>query len=83
MNFYKVPTDLVSIESLRQLRGTEGSYLNPILDENDLWIISIEEWNSPEFQYLKTEYPDLSVGFELIDTLPKSYPELDGIGETI
>lgn len=79
MNFYKVPTNLVSAESLRGMQGTEGTYLNPILDENDIWIISVEEWEGQEFQSLKSQYPEIFSGFELIDTIPKSYPEFWGI----
>lgn len=79
MNFYKVPTNLVSAQSLREMRGTEGTYLNPILDENDIWIISVEEWEGQEFQSLKGQYPVIFSGFELIDTLPKSYSEFWGI----
>ena len=75
MNFYKVPTNLVSIETLRTLQGTEGTYLNPILDENDIWIISLEEWDSVEFQSIRAQYPS----FDLIDTVPKTYPEFWGI----
>ena len=79
MNFYKVPINLVSPESLREMMGTEGTYLNPILDENDIWIISVEEWEGQEFQSLKVQYPVIFSGFELIDTLPKSYSEFWGI----
>jgi hypothetical protein len=79
MNFYRVPTNLVSVQSLKTMRGAEGTYLNPILDENDIWIISMEERNGSEFQTLWEQYPEISEGFELIDTTPKSYSEFWGI----
>lgn len=79
MNFYKVPTNLVSVQSLKTMRGAEGTYLNPILDENDIWIISVEERNGSEFQTLWEQYPEIAAGFELIDTTPKSYSEFWGI----
>ena len=79
MNFYKVPINLVSVSSLREMRGAEGTYLNPILDENDIWIISVEERNNNEFRPLWEQYPEIASGFELIDTTPKSYSEFWGI----
>lgn len=79
MKFYKVPVNLVTPEALRTMTGVEGTFLNPILDENDNWIVSKEEWEGAEFQYLKTEYPDIATAFEEIDTNPKQYPQYLGV----
>lgn len=79
MNFYKVPTSIVSIETLKNMTGSEGTYLNPILDENDIWIISVEEFEGSEFQQLKEQNQSIFSSFELINTNPKQYPELLGI----
>ena len=38
--------------------GTEHSRLNPIQDKNGNWIISLEEWNNPEFDNIKTKYSE-------------------------
>ncbi len=41
----------VNIDDVRMLRGTEGSYLNPIQDAKDNWVVSDEEYCAQEFQY--------------------------------
>ena len=70
---YKLPQG-VNIDTIRQLKGLEGSYLNPIQDINDNWIVSVEEWEANEFQYLKTDYPDIVNQMVLIDYEPKPQP---------
>ncbi len=66
---YKIPLG-TDIEGMRLLVGKEGSYLNPIQDIDGNWIVSQEEYNAYEFQYLKTEFPDVVAGFELIEYKP-------------
>jgi len=73
MIMYKVPTDLISPEELRQVQGTDGTSLNPIQDANDNWVVSVEEWEATEFHYLKEKYPDIAAGFEQIETNLKDY----------
>ena len=68
MIYYKIPTDLVSIEELRQLQGTDGSFLFPIQDINGEWIVSTQEWDSKEFQWLKDKFPEIADGFKAIET---------------
>jgi len=66
---YKIP-DWADINAMRQLKGEDGSYLNPIQDINGIWVISQEEWNAGEFQYLKIDYSDIFLNFELIEYNP-------------
>jgi len=73
MKMYKVPTELISPEELEQIQGTEGTYLAPKQDANDNWVVSVEEWEGTEFQYLKEKYPDIAAGFEQIETNLKDY----------
>jgi len=41
----------VNIDEVRQLRGDEGSYLNPVHDAKDNWVGCEEEYCAQEFQY--------------------------------
>lgn len=62
----------VNIDNVRLLKGTDGiSYLNPIQDINDNWVVSEEEYNCEEFQYLKTQYSAIYSEIVLIDYIPK------------
>lgn len=70
MIVYKLPEGLTTDE-LKQFKGMEGSLLNPIEDAEGNLIISIEEWNADEFQYLKTDYPDIAGQFTAIEYKPK------------
>lgn len=63
---WKLPAG-INIAGMRLLKGEEGSLLNPVQDINGNWIISQEEYNAEEFQYLKTSYADIVNSFELID----------------
>jgi len=74
MKVYKIPEG-TDIDFMRTLQGEEGSFLNPIQDINDNWIVSVEEWNAAEFQYLKTEYAEIIAKFELIEYEPKPVDE--------
>ena len=53
----------VAVDELRTFKGTLGTLLNPILDADGDLIVSMEEWNSAEFAYLKEQYPDLAALF--------------------
>ena len=65
---------LLTIEQKDSLVGqiyTEDSYFNPIQDEADNWVISVEEMeycSNPEFMWVK-ELP-------LIEYKPKQYEEI-------
>lgn len=67
---WKFPAD-VNIDDVRQLRGEEGSYLNPIQDAKDNWVVSDEEYCAQEFQYLKREFPHIWATMERIPYEPK------------
>jgi len=61
---YKLPPDL-SPEELTQVLMDSGSPLapNPVQDINDFWFISEQEWNYPEWQYFKVQYPEITANF--------------------
>ena len=46
-------------EELTQVLMESGSPLapNPVQDVNDYWFISEQEWNYPEWQSFKVQYP--------------------------
>lgn len=70
MKVWKFPAG-INIDNVRLLKGTDGiSYLNPIQDLNGNWIVSEEEYNCQEFQYLKTQYSVIYSQMELIDYVP-------------
>lgn len=79
MIFYQVPIELVSPETLRTMHGAYGTFLNPILDINDNWIVSVEEWKGEEFQYLKDNYAEIANAFVQVDTEPKKFEIPEGI----
>lgn len=65
----------INIDNVRLLKGTDGiSYLNPIQDNLGNWVVSEEEYNCEEFQYLKTQYSDIYSQMVQIDFEPK--PEI-------
>lgn len=67
MKVWKFPAG-INIDNVRLLKGTDGiSYLNPIQDLNGNWVVSEEEYNCLEFQYLKTQYSLIYSQMELID----------------
>jgi hypothetical protein len=68
---YKLPTDL-SPEELTEVLVASGSPLapNPVQDVNDLWFISEQEWNYPEWQGFKEQYPEIAAGFEYTEYVP-------------
>ena len=68
---------LLTIEQKDSLVGqmyTEDSYFNPIQDEADNWVISVEEMEyctNPEFIWVKE--------LELIPYVPKPSPPIDNL----
>lgn len=76
---YKLPKG-VDVDFMRTLKGAEGSFLNPIEDNNGNFIISQEEYNCAEFQYLVNEYPEVYAAMQLIPFEPIPEPI---IGETL
>lgn len=66
---YKLPTDL-NPEALRQYTGTMGTIIDPVLDADGSFVISKEEWESQEFQYLKNEFSEIVSKFEKIEWKP-------------
>lgn len=68
---YKLPADLTP-EELTETLVASGSPLapNPVQDVNDLWFISEEEWNYPEWQGFKEQYPDIAAAFEYTEYIP-------------
>jgi hypothetical protein len=69
---YKIPDNLDQ-KALAQLQGTEGTFLHPIQDADGNWVISPEEWNSPEFKPTKEKYPNLASLFTEIEFKPVVY----------
>ena len=67
----------INIDEVRQLRGEEGSYLNPVEDANGNWVVSDEEYCAQEFQYLKREFPHIWATMERIPYEPKPTPPID------
>jgi hypothetical protein len=65
----KLP-DNITREDLIQFSGTQGTKLNPVLDADGDLVVSEEEWNSPEFAYLKKEYPDFAAAFTFKEFKP-------------
>jgi len=66
---WKIPEG-TDINIMRSLKGGEGSYLNPIQDIDGNWIVSEEEYNALEFQWLKSEYSDILNAMVKIDFKP-------------
>lgn len=62
MKVYKLPKELVS--ELREIKGSQGSRINPIEDANGNYVISSEEIESEEFDLSRYE-------FEVIEFEPK------------
>jgi hypothetical protein len=73
MKFYTIPTDKVSIDTLRSLEGKHGSRLNPIQDVDGEWIVSMEEWDSPEFAAIKEQNKEIAAAFGTKDTTPRVF----------
>ena len=73
---WKFPID-VNIDDVRQLRGEQGSYLNPVQDAKDNWVVSDEEYCAQEFQYLKRDYPHIWASMERIPYEPKPTPPIE------
>lgn len=68
---WKLPAG-TDIEGMKLKVGLSGcTYLNPIQDINDNWVVTENEYNNPDFQYLKEQYPDIANNMELIDYEPK------------
>lgn len=76
---YKLPPDL-SPEELTQVLVDSGSPLapNPVQDINDFWFISEQEWNYPEWQNFKIQYPEITANFVYEEYIPnpKYYVDL-------
>ncbi len=70
---WKFPSG-INIDEVRQLRGKDGSYLNPVEDANGNWVVSDEEYCAQEFQYLKREFPHIWATMERIEYNPKQQP---------
>jgi hypothetical protein len=66
---WKIPAGY-SAEQIRNLVGSDGNLLNPILDGNGNLILSQEEYNNPEFEKYKRLYSEIINAFELIDFVP-------------
>lgn len=64
----------INIDDVRQLQGEQGSYLNPVQDGDNNWVVSDEEYCAQEFQWLKREYPKIWASLERIEYNPKQQP---------
>lgn len=72
---YQLPIG-IDLNIMRALTGAEGSKLNPIEDVHGNWVISVEEYNAGEFQYLINQYPEVYAAMVLIDYEPMPVPDL-------
>jgi hypothetical protein len=64
---YKLPTG-INVQAIRELKGCDGRLsIEPIEDADGNWIVSIEEFDNPYFQYIKDEFPEVINQMELID----------------
>ena len=72
---WKLPQN-INLDVVRQLTGNEGSRLNPIQDKHGNWIISQEEYDAEEFQFIKVEYADVVNSLILInyEPIPSTLP---------
>ena len=66
---WKIPAGYTA-EQIRNLVGSDGNLLNPILDGNGNLILSQEEYDNPEFEKYKRLYSSIINAFELIDFVP-------------
>jgi len=68
---YKLPPDLTP-EELTQVLLESGSPLapNPVQDVNDEWFISEQEWEYPEWQNFKVQYPEITANFVYTEYVP-------------
>lgn len=66
---WKIPAGYTA-DQIRNLVGSDGNLLNPILDGNGNLILSQEEYNNPEFEKYKRLYSEIISAFELIDFVP-------------
>ena len=66
---WKLP-DGINIDNVKLLKGNDGNFLNPIQDIDNNWILSEEEYDCNEFQYLKIEYKSIYEQMILIDYSP-------------
>ncbi len=68
---YKLPPDLTP-EELTQVLLESGSTLapNPVQDVNDEWFISEQEWEYPEWQNFKVQYPEITANFVYTEYVP-------------
>jgi hypothetical protein len=75
---YKLPADLTP-EELVEVLLSSGSGLvpNPVQDVNDFWFISEGEWDYPEWQQFKIQYPEIAAAFEYTEYIPKPMPQPD------
>ena len=62
MIMMKLPIEVPPLE-LKNFIGTLGTVLNPIQDLDGDFVVSMEEWNSEEFAYLKVDFPELAALF--------------------
>ena len=79
VKLWKLPPS-IDIEGMRKLKGNEGTFLNPVQDINGDWFVSQEEYDSIEFQYLKTDFADWVTQFVLSDYIKPIDPLLDEYG---
>jgi hypothetical protein len=79
VKLWKLPP-LIDIEGMRKLKGNEGTFLNPVQDINGDWFVSQEEYDSIEFQYLKTDFTDWVTQFVLSDYIKPIDTLLDEFG---
>ena len=77
MIMYKVPTELISADELKKIQGSEGTYFAPIEDADGNTVVSIDEWESKEFDHWKEQNKDITSKFAKIDTELKDYSYLE------
>ena len=71
---YKIPTDLISVDHIRSMRGSAGTWPNPIQDNSENWVLTETEWDSPEWEWVKEVYPTIASEFVRIEYVKKPTP---------
>jgi hypothetical protein len=68
---YKLPPDLSVDEFISTVDALNAPLgINPVQDINDDWFISEQEWNYPEWQIFKIQYPEITANFVYTEYVP-------------
>lgn len=66
MKVYKIPVQ-INPDEIKLFVGLKGSLLNPVENKSNGWVISIQEWDDPQFDNFKSQYSEFIPLFILVD----------------